>query len=414
MRRSGGIVRPGAHCVPRALRAARSRASSCRALRRARCVYEWALFLVLHDTEHVQLCVDFFLSERTLQRYVAAIREFKLARARTYYTSDIGLMRERIEAMYQSVEHFERFVQLAVISLIAVVVAKRASPIPEAASAENDLLVWARLAAELGFAQLADVLARARPAAWLAHAAPAEGGGVSARMRWMVGGKTWRAHLAGRVDSWYQHELKPLFCASRALAVRPAFLDLKSPSPLTATEWQAAARSAYACRLASSTHATLGDGAHGEQAVRAPPVRRESIASMCSLSSVETGVVHEVRTATGASRAHVGEPPTPSRGRKPSLEDLVVEPASARRRGRANSLVPSSVEGLTPGKGGSNSALAAHARRPTHVTPLSSVDSLAHEERSSAGRTEPARAGCERDATRDGDEGPTAPTRTRQ
>ncbi|KAG8463281.1 hypothetical protein KFE25_004792 [Diacronema lutheri] len=263
------------------------------------CVYEWALFLVLHDTEHVQLCVDFFLSERTLQRYVAAIREFKLARARTYYTSDIGLMRERIEAMYQSVEHFERFVQLAVISLIAVVVAKRASPIPEAASAENDLLVWARLAAELGFAQLADVLARARPAAWLAHGAPAEGGGVSARMRWMVGGKTWRAHLASRVDSWYQHELKPLFCASRALAVRPAFLDLKSPSPLTATEWQAAARSAYACRLASSTHATLGDGAHGEQAVRAPPVRRESIASMCSLSSVETGVVHEVRTATG-------------------------------------------------------------------------------------------------------------------
>ena len=313
----GGMVRPGAHCVARALRAARSRASSCRALRRARCVYEWALFLVLHDTEHVQLCVDFFLSERTLQRYVAAIREFKLARARTYYTSDIGLMRERIEAMYQSVEHFERFVQLAVISLIAVVVAKRASPIPEAASAENDLLVWARLAAELGFAQLADVLARARPAAWLAHAAPAEGGGVSARMRWMVGGKTWRAHLAGRVDSWYQRELKPLLRASRALAVRPAFLGLKSPSPLTSGDWQAAAHGAYVRHFALSVR--IGD-AHEGQIAHALRTHRESTSSLSSLMGVEADAEHGSDFAAGELHASVDGQLTPSRRRNRALQ----------------------------------------------------------------------------------------------
>ncbi|KAG8463276.1 hypothetical protein KFE25_004787 [Diacronema lutheri] len=281
------------------------------------CVYEWALFLVLHDTEHVQLCVDFFLSERTLQRYVAAIREFKLARARTYYASDLELIRERIEAMYQSVEHFERFVQLAVIVHVAVVLAKRASPIPEAASAENDLLVWARLAAELGFAQLADVLARARPAAWLAHAAPAEGGGVSARMRWMVGGKTWRAHLAGRVDSWYQRELKPLLRASRALAVRPAFLGLKSPSPLTSGDWQAAAHGAYVRHFALSVR--IGD-AHEGQIAHALRTHRESTSSLSSLMGVEADAEHGSDFAAGELHASVDGQLTPSRRRNRALQ----------------------------------------------------------------------------------------------
>ncbi|KAG8457187.1 hypothetical protein KFE25_004404 [Diacronema lutheri] len=221
------------------------------------CVYEWALFLVLHDAEHVQLCVDFFLNERTLPRYVEAIRAFRFADARTFYESDIELVRQRVEAMYHSIEHFERFVQLAAIVHVAVAVAKRTGLTHDPTSAESDLLVWAHLAAELGLAQLADVLSRARPAAWLKHAEPA-GRDDAFRSGGIAGDRTWRAHLSTRVDSWFRRELRPLLALSRSRSVRPAFLNAKSPSPYGSKDWSVHARRVYTARVANGALA----GAH--------------------------------------------------------------------------------------------------------------------------------------------------------
>ncbi|KAG8457188.1 hypothetical protein KFE25_004405 [Diacronema lutheri] len=226
------------------------------------CVYEWALFLVLHDDADVQLCVDFFLNERTLPRYVEAIRAFRFADARTFYESDIELVRQRVEAMYHSIEHFERFVQLAAIVHVAVAVAKRTGLTHDPTSAESDLLVWAHLAAELGLAQLADVLSRARPAAWLKHTEPAGRDG-SLRAEAIAGDQSWRADVMKNVDIWLGCELRPLLDASRTRALRaelPSQVAFALPSPPSSSGWAAAASLAFESRRASGASGTSEGG----------------------------------------------------------------------------------------------------------------------------------------------------------
>jgi len=201
------------------------------------CVYEWGLFLVLHDAEHVQLCVDFFLHDRTQPRYVDAIRNFKLAGAKCFYASDMDLVTERVNAMYYSIDGFESFVKVAAITLVAVAIAKRAGLSHEPESADNELGVWADLASELGFSQLAEVLRRARPALWASQTLADDSSSSrhrSGSLPQQLGGttgRTWRARLSTRVDAWYRRELKPLYMSVRQRVVRQTFQQEKSPTP---------------------------------------------------------------------------------------------------------------------------------------------------------------------------------------
>lgn len=195
------------------------------------CVYEWSLFLVLHDAEHVQLSVDFFLRASTLPSYVESIRTFRLLDARCSYEEDRVLIEERVCEMYHSVSAFERFAQATAIVLMAVCIAKRAGlshdPDASACAFPSELEVWAELAEQIDFQPLAAVLRASNPQLLLQRARPLDGEDLA--RTGLSTTRTWRAKLAKAVDRWYLQDLRPLLNLERSRSVRKDWLDMHSP-----------------------------------------------------------------------------------------------------------------------------------------------------------------------------------------
>jgi len=124
------------------------------------CVYEWACFLVFHDPCDLILSADAVYRASTEQRFLDAVRHFRVDSCQCSNDEDRAILARKIEDYYGDNEHFERFLKFTAIALVA------RSLVLRGARSQLGLGRWVSLAAECGFHDLTDAIRAADPAAW--------------------------------------------------------------------------------------------------------------------------------------------------------------------------------------------------------------------------------------------------------
>ncbi|CAJ1407508.1 unnamed protein product [Effrenium voratum] len=133
-------------------------------LERLWCVYELACVLIHKPPHKVYLQTELFVKEETLPLYVEAVRGFSLANTKCCKEEDRKVLEAKIEEEYVSTKHFEQLVQATAIALMARSMAFRAGRSP--ALYATFFHPWAKLARDIGMAELADALECCRCIEW--------------------------------------------------------------------------------------------------------------------------------------------------------------------------------------------------------------------------------------------------------
>ena len=173
------------------------------------CVYEWVCFLLVHSPMDIEICADPFVRDATLPLFIDAIGHFKLENCQCFREADRPILYAKVKSYYKSVGHFESFLKLTAIALFARCTAQRRS-----GKAITALEPWRKLAAEQGFAELAEKIERMKELLpkWR-----------DAAVRFATGTATHDVQTAvlKEVESFFEKQINPLIIAEREVAAHP-------------------------------------------------------------------------------------------------------------------------------------------------------------------------------------------------
>jgi hypothetical protein len=190
------------------------------------CVYEWAAFLVYHEADKVQVCVDAFLRPSSRHLFIDAVRHFSVKNSQCYNPSDRAILADKIEQNYNSEEDFERFAKGTAVAVLAVAAARRAG------RSDTDYLTefapWKHLADEMGFEPLSNALSVADPVGWRRQALmSAHGVDHAGAVNDSIGkaAKQWQKQFSLKTDAWFRGEVLPALRDLKHRSVRLHHLD---------------------------------------------------------------------------------------------------------------------------------------------------------------------------------------------
>mmetsp|Transcript_16444 Transcript_16444/g.29871 ORF Transcript_16444/g.29871 Transcript_16444/m.29871 type:complete len:232 (+) Transcript_16444:2-697(+) len=207
------------------------------------CVYEWAAFLVWHEPRNVRLSVDLMMRPGTIDLYVDSVRSFSVSGAECFNEADRPLLLKKIDAYYNSIEDFEKFVKGTAIALFARFAAR---PAGRSKNDADDLFMpWVNLAKELGFDRLQSNLLRAEPKLWkemtrtgqlyisngpddcaTTHAVATFSRSLTptSLLAAQTHGESWQGRFLLALESWFEECIVPVLDELRHECVRPELI----------------------------------------------------------------------------------------------------------------------------------------------------------------------------------------------